>query len=130
MASFAPNYRMCHRFRLMKLNDYFGSMLTTFESSSIFWGSCGSIETGSSRNLTTIRKFSLPKSMSALYQCSTVVRGFCWSSIYFWFMGTCLSITVISSKSKSKSTLITNSHIIKIKGVFKPQFVAFIDYFG
>jgi len=38
------NYRVCHGFRLWKRDDYFWLILTTFESSSIFGGSWGSIE--------------------------------------------------------------------------------------
>jgi len=37
-------YRVCHRFRSTKQDDYFGSILTTFESSSIYGGSLGIIE--------------------------------------------------------------------------------------
>jgi len=37
-------YRVCHGFRLTKQDDYFWSILTTFESSSIFGASWGSIE--------------------------------------------------------------------------------------
>jgi hypothetical protein len=35
---------VCHEFRLTKPDDFFGVDLTTFESSSIFGGSWGSIE--------------------------------------------------------------------------------------
>ncbi len=40
----SESYKVCHQFRLMKQDDYFGSNLTTFESSIISGGSWGSIE--------------------------------------------------------------------------------------
>jgi len=40
--TFQNTYRVCHRFGLVKQDDIFGSVLTTFEYSSIFGGSWGS----------------------------------------------------------------------------------------
>jgi len=42
----ASLYKMCHGFRLMKQDNFFWSILTTFESSIIFGGTWGSIEQG------------------------------------------------------------------------------------
>jgi len=50
----------------------FGSTLTTFESSSIFGGSWGSIENEfEPKNQTTVRKFSVPKSV----KCSVLTKS-------------------------------------------------------